>query len=116
MMNLSTYLYPEEWGEDDVGDDDQVDLVEEAAGHQDHQDQVHDWKHPQCHPLQGSRFKDQGSRIKDQGVKIKGQDHKTYLLHLHNGVSVGDDVVDDDHRHRDGCGESTHWGHLVTIS
>ena len=40
--DIGAYLDPKEGGKDDVGDDDQVDLVEEAAGHQDHQDQVHD--------------------------------------------------------------------------
>ena len=42
MINIGTYLDPKEGGKDDIGDDDQVDLVEEAAGHQDHEDQVHD--------------------------------------------------------------------------
>ena len=42
IINIGSYLDPKEGGKDDIGDDDQVDLVEEAAGHQDHQDQVHD--------------------------------------------------------------------------
>ena len=42
MIIIGTNLDPKEGGKDDIGDDDQVDLVEEAAGHQDHEDQVHD--------------------------------------------------------------------------
>ena len=42
MIIIGTYLDPKEGGKDDIGDDDQVDLVEEAASHQDHEDQVHD--------------------------------------------------------------------------
>ena len=41
-INIGTYLDPEEGGKDDIGDDDQVHLIEETAGHQDHEDQVHD--------------------------------------------------------------------------
>ncbi len=44
-------LNAEEGGEDDVAEDDEVDLVEEAAEHQDHEDQVHDGKHPHRHSL-----------------------------------------------------------------
>ncbi len=45
------HLNAEEGGEDDVAEDDEVDLVEEAAEHQDHEDQVHDGKHPHRHSL-----------------------------------------------------------------
>ena len=48
---LHTDLNAEEWGEDDVAEDDEVDLIEEAAEHEDHEDEVHDGKHAQGHPL-----------------------------------------------------------------
>ena len=51
------HLNAEEGGEDDVAEDDEVDLVEEAAEHQDHEDQVHDGKdahrHSLCKAVQG---------------------------------------------------------------
>ena len=50
------YLYPEEGCEEDVGEDDEVDLVEEAPEHQDHQDKVHYREHSQRHILNQSVF------------------------------------------------------------
>ena len=48
---ISTYLDTKERCKKDVGEDDEVDLVEKAAEHQDDQDQVHDGEHAQRHAL-----------------------------------------------------------------
>ena len=45
------YLNAEEWGEEDVGEDDEVDLVEEAPEHEDHQDEIHNGEHAQRYVL-----------------------------------------------------------------
>ncbi len=47
----SIHLNAKEWGEDNVAEDDEVDLVEEAAEHEDNEDQVHDGEHSQRHSL-----------------------------------------------------------------
>ena len=45
------HLDSKERGEQNVGEDDEVHLVEEASEHEDDQDEVHDGKHAQGHSL-----------------------------------------------------------------
>ena len=52
LLSYLFYLNAKERRQKDVGEYYQVNFVEEAAEHQDDEDQVHDGEHAQCHTLQ----------------------------------------------------------------